>query len=126
MELERVNNNLRNSAKVFQKRLDFCGRLRILESAISAIAQIGGENMRNLIAEMSRSGVRTSDIMSVLNIAERTAQYKVSGKESIHRMRGVSECGTPFSRDCALSICFVPTKLTPSRAQRRADRQEMN
>ena len=80
MELERVNNNLRNSAKVFQKRLDFCGRLRILESAISAIAQIGGENMRNLIAEMSRSGVRTSDIMSVLNIAERTAQYKVSGK----------------------------------------------
>ena len=36
--------------------------------------------MRNLIAEMARSGVRTNDIQSVLNVSERTAQYKVSGK----------------------------------------------
>ena len=36
--------------------------------------------MKNLIAEMARNGIRTNDIQAVLNVSERTAQYKVSGK----------------------------------------------
>jgi len=35
--------------------------------------------MRNLIAEMARNGIKTTDLKDVIGVSNRTAQYKISG-----------------------------------------------